>query len=83
MPEPFFYGLLQRVSFESAVFSFYFTLPTAKTLKVSKMPGHGSQWFSHKMTNQYPWQLKKSKSWELFWSYQLNSNADLANLALF
>ena len=31
----------------------------------------------------HPWQLKKSKSWELFWSYQLDSTADLANLAKF
>ena len=30
-----------------------------------------------------PWQLKKSKSWEPFWSYQLISTADLANLAIF
>jgi hypothetical protein len=26
---------------------------------------------------------KKSKSWEPLWSYQLNSTADLANLAQF
>ena len=38
------------------------------------MRGHGSQWFSHKM------QLKKSKSWEPFWSYQLNSTANPAHL---
>ena len=35
------------------------------------------------MNNGPPWQLKKSKSWEPFWSYQLNSIADLANLAQF
>jgi len=35
------------------------------------------------MNNWHPWQLKKSKSWELFWSYQLDSTADLANLAKF
>ena len=27
------------------------------------MRGHGSQWFSHKMNNRHPLQLKKSKSW--------------------
>ena len=43
------------------------------------MRGHGSQWFSHKMNNQHPLQLKKSKSWEPFVSYQLNSTANLAN----
>ena len=38
---------------------------------------------SHKMNYRHPWQLKKSKSWEPFWSYQLNSTSDLANLAQF
>ena len=28
------------------------------------------------MSNWNPWQLKKSKSWGPFWSYQLNSNAN-------
>ena len=32
------------------------------------------------MNIQHPWQLKKSKSWEPFWSYQLNSTANPANL---
>jgi hypothetical protein len=27
------------------------------------------------MNNRHPWQLKKSKSWGPFWSYQLNSSA--------
>jgi hypothetical protein len=31
---------------------------------MSKMRGHGSQWFSHKIDNRQPLQLKKSKSWE-------------------
>ena len=35
------------------------------------------------MNNRHPWQLKKSKSWGPFWSYQLNSTANLANLAKF
>ena len=35
------------------------------------------------MNYRHPWQLKKSKSWEPFSSYQLNSTADLANLAQF
>ena len=47
------------------------------------MHEHGSQWFSHKMNNGHPLPLKKSKFWEPFWSYQLNSNADLASLAQF
>ena len=34
------------------------------------MSGHGSRWFSYKMYNWHPLQLKKLKSWELFWSYQ-------------
>ena len=40
------------------------------------MRGHGSQWFSHKMNNRHPLQLKKSKSWESCWSYQLNSTTN-------
>ena len=47
------------------------------------MCGHGSQWFSHKLNNQHPLQLKKSKSWEPFGCYQLNSAANLAKLAQF
>jgi hypothetical protein len=31
----------------------------------------------------HPWQLKKSKSWGPFWSYQLNSLANSAHLAYF
>ena len=41
------------------------------------------QWFSPQMNNRHPWQLKKSKSWGPFWSYQLNSTANLAHLAHF
>ena len=33
------------------------------------------------MNNQYPWQLKKSKFWGPFGSYQLNSTANSAHLA--
>ena len=44
------------------------------------MRRHGSQWFSHKMNNWHPLQLKKSKSWEPFGSYQLNSTANPAHL---
>jgi hypothetical protein len=29
------------------------------------------------MNYRHTWQLKKSKSWEPFWSYQLNSTANL------
>ena len=44
------------------------------------MRGHGSQLFSHKIINRHPLQLKKSKSWEQFRSYQLNSTANPAHL---
>ena len=44
------------------------------------MRGYGSQWFSHKIINRHPLQLKKSKSWEPFGSYQLNSTANPAHL---
>ena len=37
--------------------------------------------FSPQMNNRHPWKLKKSKSWGLFWSYQLNSTANSAHLA--
>jgi hypothetical protein len=30
------------------------------------------------MNNRHPWQLKKSKFWGLFWSYQLNNTANSA-----
>ena len=43
------------------------------------MRGHGSQWISHKINIGHTGQLKKLKSWEPFWSYQLNSTANLAN----
>ena len=32
------------------------------------------------MNNRHPWQLKKSKFWGPFWSYQLNSTANPAHL---
>ena len=35
------------------------------------------------MNIRHPWQLKKSKSWGPFWSYQLNRNANSAHLAHF
>ena len=44
------------------------------------MHAHGCQWFSHEINNRQPLQLKKPKSWELFWSYQLNSTANPAHL---
>ena len=31
-------------------------------------------------TNRQPWQLKKSKSWAPFWSYQLDSSANPTHL---
>jgi hypothetical protein len=56
----------------------------AKTeITYPKIWGHKYQWSSHKLNYRHPRQLKKSKSWEPFWSHQLNSTADLANLAQF
>jgi hypothetical protein len=45
------------------------------------MRGHGSQWISNKIKILHPEQLKKLKSWEPFWSYQLNSTANPAHLS--
>ena len=39
-----------------------------------------SQCFSPQMNNWHPWQLKKSKSCGLFWSYQLDRSANPAHL---
>ena len=44
------------------------------------MRGNGSQWISNKINIRHPLQLKKSKSWEPFGSYQLNSTANPAHL---
>ena len=44
------------------------------------MRGHWSQWISYKINIRHPLQLKKSKSWEPFRSYQLNSTANPAHL---
>ena len=52
-----------------------------KNNNLEKCAGMGSQWFSFKIYDRHPLQLKKSKSWEHFRSYQLNSTANLANLA--
>ena len=51
-----------------------------KNNNLEQMRGHGSQWFSHKMNNRHPLQLKKWKSWEPFGSYQLNTTANPAHL---
>ena len=45
-----------------------------------KMRGHRWQWISHEINIRHPGQLKKLKSWGPFWSYQLNSTANLAHL---
>jgi hypothetical protein len=37
-------------------------------------------WNSAQMNNRHPKQLKKSKSWDLFWSYLQNSTANPAHL---
>ena len=44
------------------------------------MRRHGSQWILYKINFRHPGQLKKWKSWEPFWSYQLNSTANPAHL---
>ena len=44
------------------------------------MRGHGSQWISCRINIRHAMQLKKSKSWEPFRSYQLNSIANPADL---
>ena len=66
-------------SFQVSDFQKAYTLPIEKiiTLKNTRT------WFSMifiKIYNRHPLPLKKSKFWEPFWSYQLNSTADLANL---
>ena len=45
-----------------------------------KMWGNKLQWISHKINIRRPGQLKKTKTWEPFWSYQLNSTANPAHL---
>ena len=40
-------------------------------------------WGSNKMKVWHQWQLKKSKSWGPFWSYQLDSTANSAHFARF
>jgi hypothetical protein len=47
---------------------------------VQKMGGLRAKWNSAPMNKRHPWQLKKIKSWGPFWSYQLNSTANLAHL---
>ena len=44
------------------------------------MRAHGFQWITHKINTRHPGQLKKLKSWESLWSYQLNSTANPAHL---
>ena len=43
------------------------------------MRAHRSHCFSSHMSNRHLWQLKKSKSWGLLLSYQLNSTANPAH----
>ena len=38
------------------------------------------QWISHKMKNQHPWQLKKSKPWDPFFELPINSNANRGHI---
>ena len=48
---------------------------------VQKIGEHRSQWNSAQVNNRHPWQLKKSKSCEQFWSYLQNSTANSAHLS--
>ena len=57
----------------------YFTLPRNELL-CQLFGGHGLQWISHKLNIRHTGQMKKSKSWGPFWSYKLNSTANLAHL---
>ena len=59
-----------------------YTLPRNELL-CQKNLGHRYQQISHKMNIRLPGQLKNLKSWGPFWSYQLNSTANLANLDQF
>ena len=75
--------VMNYLSFPKRSHNSYYSQPNtlAKTeLLFPKNAGHRQQWISHKMNNRQPWQLKKSKSWGPFWSYQLNSTANLAHL---
>ena len=55
------------------------TLPRDESL-CQLFEGHRQQWISHRMNIWHQGQLKKLKSWGSFWSYQLNSTANLAHL---
>ena len=57
----------------------WYTLLIEKIITL-KLRGHGSQWIPNKINIRHPWQLKKWKPWEPFWSYQLNSTANPAHL---
>jgi len=46
---------------------------------VKKIRGFGGQWNQALMTNWLLWQLKKSKSWDPFWTYYLNCPVKEAN----
>ena len=50
------------------------------TLDRKKFEGKSSNGFHIRHIIWHPWELKKSKSWEPFWSYQLNSTANPAHL---
>ena len=57
----------------------YLTLLIDEIISAKKR-GHGSKLISYKINFRHPGQLKKWKSWEPFWSYQLNSTANPAHL---
>ena len=56
-----------------------YTLPRNELL-CQLFGGHRQQWISHKIDIRHSGQLKKSKSWWPFWSYQLMSTANLAHI---
>ena len=59
------------------------TAHTHTPLRNEKYVNILERWISTKMKVWHPWQLKKSKYWGPFWSYQLNSTANSAHLAHF
>ena len=56
------------------------TIATDELLCLKNLGAQTSMFFLTQMNNWHLWQLKKSKSCALFWSYQLDSTASPANL---
>ena len=88
-----FYALVSHLKFYAEVISggrsiFYlhldgYTLWLRLNYYTQKIGGHRQHWILHKMNIRHPGQLKKLKFWGPFGKHQLNSTANLANLAHF